>query len=109
MNTFINFFNINYFFDIYEEFLSILSFNLKKTFKNWRFVLPIFLGIVFGILLFSKLIDFLYGNSEKMEADYVIVSSSETPELYALVTLLKEKHGMERRLLAYAQKLMEEK
>lgn len=49
-------------FDIYEEFLSILSFNLKKTFKNWRFVLPIFLGIVFGILLFSKLIDFLYGN-----------------------------------------------
>ena len=54
-------------------------------------------------------IDFLYGNSDKMEADYVTVSSTETPELYALVTLLKEKHGMERRLLAYAQKLMEEK
>ncbi len=49
-------------FDIYDEFLSILSFNLKRTFKNWRFVLPIFLGIVFGVLLFSKLITILYGH-----------------------------------------------
>ena len=70
---------------------------------------PSYQTVCFIAQTFHCNIDFLYGNSEKMEADYVIVSSSDTPELYALVTLLKEKHGMERRLLAYAQKLMEEK
>ena len=70
---------------------------------------PSYQTVCFIAQTFHCNIDFLYGNSEKMEEDYVIVSSSETPELYALVTLLKEKHGMERRLLAYAQKLMEEK
>ena len=51
-------------------------------------------------------VDFLYGISDKMEADYVIVSSSETPELYELVKLIQEKRGRETRLLAYAQKLL---
>ena len=50
-------------------------------------------------------VDFLYGISDKMEADYVIVSSSETPELYELVKLIQEKKGLETRLLAYARKL----
>lgn len=54
-------------------------------------------------------IDFLYGISDKMKADYVMVSSSENPELYALVTLLMDKNGLEDRLLAYAQKLIEQK
>ena len=70
---------------------------------------PSYQTVCFIAQTFHCNVEFLYGNSEKMEADYVIVSSSDTPELYALVTLLKEKHGMERRLLAYAQKLSKEK
>ncbi|MCR5189492.1 MAG: DUF368 domain-containing protein [Treponema sp.] len=47
-------------FDIYDEFLSILSLNLKKTIKNWRFVVPILLGMLVGVLIFSKLVTILY-------------------------------------------------
>ena len=47
-------------FNIYDEFLSIMSVNIKKTIKNWRFVVPILLGIVVGVLIFSKAITFLY-------------------------------------------------
>lgn len=47
-------------FDIYDEFLSILSLNLKRTIKNWRFVVPMLLGMVLGVLIFSKLVTILY-------------------------------------------------
>lgn len=47
-------------FDLYEEFLSIFSLNIKRTLKNWRFLLPVLLGMVAGVLLFSKLVTLLY-------------------------------------------------
>lgn len=47
-------------FDMYEEFLSILSLNIKRTLKNWRFLVPVLLGMASGVLLFSKLITLLY-------------------------------------------------
>lgn len=55
---------------------------------------------------FNCNIDFLYGISDRMEPDYVVISSSENPELYALVKIAKENSKLENRLLAYAQKLI---
>lgn len=55
---------------------------------------------------FNCNVDFLYGTSDKMEADYIMISSNETPELYALVKMIKEQNDLGGRLLAYAHKLL---
>lgn len=40
-----------------------------------------------------------------MEADYIIVSHSESPELYSLLLEIHENHDMQKRILAYARNL----
>lgn len=50
-------------------------------------------------------VDFLYGISDKMEADYVMISASENPELYSLVEIAKGNDEIAHRLLAYAKNL----
>ena len=52
-------------------------------------------------------IDFLYGNSNQMECDYILVSQ-ETPELYSLVEITKNHKGIENRLLEYAKKIIKD-
>jgi putative membrane protein len=49
-------------FDIYDQFMDITSLNFKKMIKNWHFCLPLILGLVVGILGFSKIITILYTN-----------------------------------------------
>lgn len=48
-------------FNIYDKFVDIFEFKIKKLWKNRRFVLPLIIGMVLGVLLFSKLITILYG------------------------------------------------
>lgn len=47
-------------FNIYDKFVNAITFNVKKLIKNWRFVVPILLGMASGILVFSKVITILY-------------------------------------------------
>lgn len=47
-------------FNIYDKFVNAITLNIKKLIKNWKFVLPILLGIAFGIILFSKGIKALF-------------------------------------------------
>lgn len=47
-------------FNIYDKLLNAITFNIKKLIKNWKFVVPVFLGMAIGILVFSKGIQFLY-------------------------------------------------
>lgn len=68
---------------------------------------PSYQSVCYIAQTFHCNIDYLYGISDQMEADYVIVSSLETPKLYALVNLTKSNPGIEDRLLSYAQKLVE--
>lgn len=51
-------------------------------------------------------VNYLYGMSDNMVADYVIVSESESPELYTLVNLAQKHKGLDARLLAYARKIV---
>ena len=51
-------------------------------------------------------VNYLYGMSDNMVADYVIVSESESPELFTLVNLAQEHKGLDARLLAYARKIV---
>lgn len=47
-------------FNVYERLLSVITLNVKKIFSEWRFIIPLGCGVVFGIILFSKVITFLF-------------------------------------------------
>jgi len=49
-------------FDIYNRFIEVITLNLKKILNQWKFILPLGVGIVVGIFLFSNLITFLFNN-----------------------------------------------
>ena len=46
-------------FDLYKDTIYALSTLTKNFKKNIKFLLPIVLGMITGVLLFSKLVDFL--------------------------------------------------
>lgn len=56
---------------------------------------------------FNCNIDYLYGASDKTNPDYIIVSSSNDPELYSLIKMSKQDSNVEGRILTYARKLLE--
>ena len=66
---------------------------------------PSYQSVCYIAQTFNCNIDFLYGNSDQMECDYILVSS-ETPELYSLVEIAKNHKEIENRLLAYAEELI---
>ena len=47
-------------FNVYDQFVNAITFNLKKIWGNRRFVFPILGGMALGVLIFSKLISVLY-------------------------------------------------
>lgn len=49
-------------FGVYDRLINVITPNVKKILSQWKFLLPIGIGIVIGILLFSKLISVLFEN-----------------------------------------------
>lgn len=49
-------------FGIYNRLIDLISLNVKKIFSQWKFILPLGAGLVTGVLLFSKIITFLFNN-----------------------------------------------
>ena len=47
-------------FNVYDQFINAITFNLKKIWGNRRFVFPLLGGMAMGVLIFSKLISILY-------------------------------------------------
>ena len=47
-------------FGIYDKFIDAITLNVKKLWKNKKFVLPIVTGMALGVLILSKLITLLY-------------------------------------------------
>ena len=47
-------------FGIYNRLIDLISLNVKKIFSQWKFILPLGAGLVTGVLLFSKIITFLF-------------------------------------------------
>ena len=56
-------------FNIYDKFINAITPNVKKLWKNRKFVFPLVLGMLIGVLLFSKLIEILYSNF-KIQTNY---------------------------------------
>ena len=68
---------------------------------------PSYQSVCYIAQTFNCNIDFLYGNSNQMECDYILVSQ-ETPELYSLIEFIKNHKGIENELLKYAKKIIKE-
>lgn len=49
-------------FGIYDKFVNAINPNLKKMWKDRGFIIPLILGMLSGIALFSKIISFLFKN-----------------------------------------------
>ena len=50
-------------------------------------------------------IDYLYGISDEMLSDYLIVSRAESPELYSLILEMQKNDNFKERIIKYAKKL----
>lgn len=49
-------------FNIYDKLLNVITINIKKILAQWKFVLPLGIGMVVGIVGFSKIITCLFEN-----------------------------------------------
>ena len=49
-------------FNVYNQFVDAITFNVKRIWQNRRFVFPMLGGMALGVLIFSKLISLLYSN-----------------------------------------------
>lgn len=47
-------------FNVYDRLINVITLNLKKIVKEWKFLVPLALGAVVGVILFSKLISLLF-------------------------------------------------
>ena len=47
-------------FNIYEQFVNAITFNVKKIWANRRFVIPLLFGMAMGVLLLSNIITKVY-------------------------------------------------
>ncbi|OON94364.1 MAG: hypothetical protein ATN31_03530 [Candidatus Epulonipiscioides saccharophilum] len=59
-------------FKIYDQLLDSISVDLKKLKKNAKFLITLGIGVIAGIVLFSKLITFLYDNYN-MQTNFVFI------------------------------------
>lgn len=78
-------------FNIYDRFVNAITINIKKLYKNRRFVVPLILGMAAGVLVFSKLISYLYENFP-VQTNFFFTGliAGSIPLLYSL-TVKKEE------------------
>ena len=49
-------------FNVYDRLIQVITPNVKKIFAAWKFLLPLVIGGIAGIFLFSRLITVLFAN-----------------------------------------------
>lgn len=83
-------------FNIYDKFVSAITLNFKKLWENRKFVIPMIGGMALGVLLFSKMITFLYSKFQ-IQTNYfftgLIIGS--IPMLFAY--MMKKEEGENKR------------
>jgi putative membrane protein len=47
-------------FDVYDRLIGVITFNIKKILSEWKFWLPLLVGAIVGIIVFSKLVSLLF-------------------------------------------------
>ena len=69
---------------------------------------PSYQSVCFIAQTFHCNIDYLYGISDEMKSDYIIISRHESPELYSLLLEIRRDRTFEDRVLAYAKGLLKD-
>lgn len=79
-------------FNIYDKFVNAISLNLKKLKENWRFIIPLLLGMALGVVLFSKIIQVLY-DKFPVQTNYLFTGLiiGSIPMLYKYMTESKSE------------------
>ena len=67
---------------------------------------PSYQSVCFIAQTFHCNIDFLYGVSDEMSSDYIIISRTESPELYSLIMEIQKDKTIKNRIISYARKLI---
>jgi len=49
-------------FNIYDRLISVITPNIKKIAAAWKFWLPLMIGVIMGIIFFSRLVTLLFTN-----------------------------------------------
>ncbi len=47
-------------FNVYDRLIGVITIKIKKILSEWKFILPLGLGMVAGIIGFSKILTFLF-------------------------------------------------
>jgi putative membrane protein len=72
--------------NVYDRLIGIITPNIKKIFAAWKFWLPLVLGGVVGLVLFSKVVTILYKNFELVTIWFFIgVVAGSIPLVYSRV------------------------
>ena len=74
-------------FNIYDKFVDAITLNFKKIKKNWKFIVPLLIGMLSGILIFSKIITILFNNFPNQTSNvFTGIVLGSIPMLYKHVT-----------------------
>ena len=87
-------------FGIYDRFINAITLNFKKLWANRKFVIPMLLGMILGVLFFSKLVTYLYTHFPT-QTNYAFTGLiiGSVPLLVSLVT--KQKEGAKKSFWYY--------
>ena len=78
-------------FNIYDKFVNAITLNFKKLWRNRKFVFPLLIGMLGGVLVFSKLISIVY-EKFPMQTNYFFTGLilGSIPMLFKYMTAKKE-------------------
>lgn len=73
-------------FNVYDKFMQALSLDIKKWKQNWKWNIALILGMILGIVVFSKLVTFLFEHFP-IQTEYVFtgIVLGSIPLLYNYV------------------------
>lgn len=66
---------------------------------------PSYQSVCYIAQTFHCNVNFLYGISDIVDCDYIVISQSETPELYSLIEIIQQNHAIKDKVMTYAKEL----
>ncbi len=66
---------------------------------------PSYQSVCYIAQTFHCNVNFLYGISDVVDCDYIVISQSETPELYSLIEIIQQNHAIKDKVMTYVNEL----
>src|SRR5574344_2104187 len=86
-------------FNIYDKFVDTLSLNIKRLIANWKFVVPLLVGMLLGVLFFSSIVKYLYTNfPDQTNFVFTCILFGSIPMLYMYIVKPSNSEDKKRRI-----------